>query len=255
MKLKLWKRCAAALVSVTMLTSTVAVLPEKTLPDASLTTYAEAMTLPSEAYEYEENDDGTVTITGYTYSNEEIIIPAEIDGKSVTKIGNCAFANCYYLTSVIIPENVVSIGWSAFAVCTHLASVTILNPNCKIYELDDCTGDTISNDYDYITGIYYYTGTISGYVNSTAHIYAKNHFCTFIPLETAIEGPTVQSASGDVNDDGSFHITDVVLLQKWLLAVPDTTLANWKAGDFYEDGVLNAFDLCMMKQMLKKKLA
>ena len=37
---------------------------------------------------------------------------------------------------------------------------------------------------------------------------------------------------GDVNGDGSFGVSDVVLLQKWLLAVPDTHLANWKAADF-----------------------
>ncbi|MGN0621664.1 MAG: dockerin type I repeat-containing protein, partial [Porcipelethomonas sp.] len=58
---------------------------------------------------------------------------------------------------------------------------------------------------------------------------------------------------GDLNMDGKFDITDVALLQKWLLAVPDTELANWKAGDLYEDGVLNVFDLCMMKRELLDK--
>lgn len=54
----------------------------------------------------------------------------------------------------------------------------------------------------------------------------------------------------DVNMDGKFDITDVVLLQKWLLAVPDTKLANWKAADLCEDNHLDAFDLCLMKRML-----
>lgn len=47
---------------------------------------------------------------------------------------------------------------------------------------------------------------------------------------------------GDLNMDGKFDIADVALLQKWLLAVPDTELANWKAGDLCEDGVLNYTD-------------
>ena len=60
--------------------------------------------------------------------------------------------------------------------------------------------------------------------------------------------------TGDVNDDGEFNVADAVLLQKWLLAVPDTHLANWKAVDFCNDNVLNVFDLCLMKQELTKKM-
>jgi hypothetical protein len=55
---------------------------------------------------------------------------------------------------------------------------------------------------------------------------------------------------GDVNGDGSFGVSDVVLLQKWLLAVPDTHLANWKAADFCEDNKLDVFDLTLMKRAL-----
>lgn len=58
------------------------------------------------------------------------------------------------------------------------------------------------------------------------------------------------SIMGDVNADGKFNIADVVIMQKWLLAVPDTKLADWQAGDFYADGRLDVFDFCMMKQKL-----
>lgn len=55
---------------------------------------------------------------------------------------------------------------------------------------------------------------------------------------------------GDVNGDLEFNISDVVLLQKWLLAVPNTDLANWKAADFCKDNKLDVFDLCLMKRAL-----
>lgn len=55
---------------------------------------------------------------------------------------------------------------------------------------------------------------------------------------------------GDVNLDGSFNVADVVLLQKWLLAVPDIHLEQWKAADFCEDDKLDVFDLCLMKRAL-----
>ncbi len=55
---------------------------------------------------------------------------------------------------------------------------------------------------------------------------------------------------GDVNADGEFGIADVILLQKWLLAVPNTDLVNWKAADFCNDNKLDVFDLCLMKRAL-----
>lgn len=55
---------------------------------------------------------------------------------------------------------------------------------------------------------------------------------------------------GDVNADGSFTVADIVMLQKWLLGVPDVTLFNWSSADLCEDGELNVFDLCMMKREL-----
>ena len=35
--------------------------------------------------------------------------------------------------------------------------------------------------------------------------------------------------TGDVNADGSFNVSDLVLLQRWLLSAPDAELANWQA--------------------------
>ena len=57
---------------------------------------------------------------------------------------------------------------------------------------------------------------------------------------------------GDVNADGAFNVSDVVALQKWLLAVPDVKFADWKAGNFCNDDRLDVFDLCLMKRELLK---
>lgn len=58
---------------------------------------------------------------------------------------------------------------------------------------------------------------------------------------------------GDCNGDGKFDIADAILLQKWLLSVPDTRLAEWKNADLNSDGRLDSFDLSMMKHMLFNK--
>ncbi|HQM02569.1 MAG TPA: glycosyl hydrolase family 18 protein [Ruminococcus flavefaciens] len=60
--------------------------------------------------------------------------------------------------------------------------------------------------------------------------------------------------AGDVNADGSFNISDLVLMQKWLLAVPDAELINWKAGDLCEDEIIDVFDLCVMRKYLTKEM-
>ncbi|MBO5163039.1 MAG: dockerin type I repeat-containing protein [Ruminococcus sp.] len=56
---------------------------------------------------------------------------------------------------------------------------------------------------------------------------------------------------GDVNSDDRFNIADVVILQKWLLGKPDTVLMNWGAADLCSDGVLDVYDLCLMKRELR----
>lgn len=56
--------------------------------------------------------------------------------------------------------------------------------------------------------------------------------------------------AGDVNSNGQIDIGDAVLLQKWILAVPDTYLPNWKAGDLCKDNKIDVFDLCLLKRLL-----
>lgn len=55
---------------------------------------------------------------------------------------------------------------------------------------------------------------------------------------------------GDVNGDGVWNLSDVVALQKWLLAVPDAKLEQWENGGFYADGRIDALDLCLMRREL-----
>jgi len=60
----------------------------------------------------------------------------------------------------------------------------------------------------------------------------------------------IAPADGDVNADGSFDVSDIVMFQKWLSAVPDVHLAYWQAADFNHDNKLNIFDFLLMKKNL-----
>lgn len=61
------------------------------------------------------------------------------------------------------------------------------------------------------------------------------------------DGITVK---GDVNADGRLTIADAVSLHKWLLAVPNAELADWKAADFNSDGTIDIFDFCLLRREL-----
>ena len=59
-----------------------------------------------------------------------------------------------------------------------------------------------------------------------------------------------KTISGDVNGDEEVSVSDVILFQKWLHGVPETSLANWKNADLNQDGRLNIFDFCLLKRLL-----
>ena len=69
-----------------------------------------------------ENDDGTLTVTGCKEDAAEIVIPAKIDGKTVSAIGDGAFKGKTALTSLNLPEagTLVRIGSGAFDGCINL---------------------------------------------------------------------------------------------------------------------------------------
>lgn len=56
--------------------------------------------------------------------------------------------------------------------------------------------------------------------------------------------------AGDVNGDGIFSVTDIVVLQKWLHGKGN--LKCWQNADLNQDSIINIFDLCLMKRMIVK---
>ena len=113
-------------------------------------------------YKYTLLEDGTAEILSYWVdyywadddSSKELVIPEELDGHTVTSIGNgamgdngftrvvipdtvtrigdSAFSFCQYLESVVIPDSVTEIGQKAFIYCFALADLTIPDSVTKI---------------------------------------------------------------------------------------------------------------------------
>ena len=62
--------------------------------------------------------------------------------------------------------------------------------------------------------------------------------------------PSQQTAIRDLNLDGQFDVLDAVVLQKWLLQIPDATIADPAATDLDGDGQIDVYDLGLLKREL-----
>ena len=78
----------------------------------------------ADGYVYILNEDGSAQITGYTGTEQRLIVPAELDGHAVTALGNRAFYGLDQLTEVQLPDTLKSVGKSSFGWCSSLQTVT-----------------------------------------------------------------------------------------------------------------------------------
>ena len=103
---------------------------------------------PVADFQYEENEQGGITIVNYTGTNPNVVIPSKIEEKPVTQIGfpafyynknvisvkipdsvtllaDFSFERCTSLTSVFLPQRLESIGNCTFKDCINLATITL----------------------------------------------------------------------------------------------------------------------------------
>lgn len=81
-------------------------------------TILQSVTIPvkagSEDFEYKKLADGTIEITSYKGSDEDISIPSMIDGYTVSRIGSGAFEYNESIKNITLPDSIRSIGYNAF---------------------------------------------------------------------------------------------------------------------------------------------
>ena len=86
-------------------------------------------TMPVQAQETEqwlyEEENGEICLLRYLGSEENVTVPAQLDGKPVTSLGSGAMAGIETTVSVTVPDGVVTVGEEAFSDCPKLVSVTL----------------------------------------------------------------------------------------------------------------------------------
>ncbi len=245
-----------------------------------------ASAVTSGDYTYTVNDDGTATITGYNGNDADVTVPAEIDGHTVTVIGNRAFYENKIIKKVILPDTVETIDTYAFS-GTTLENIKLSN-NLKVIEeyaflytkltyINLPTSVTtvkrwafnVCFDLAYlriphtVTSIYEGVSNficdkdllvIVGCANSAAQAFAEAQGITFatIPCKdhTYSSGACTccEILLGDLNKDGVVNNADYTILTGYVN--DPSTCPDLSIADVNQDGVLDINDRLFLLEII-----
>lgn len=164
---------------------------------------------------------------------------------------NAETGNDRYFTTVFENSKVQSLFCLSYPYSKETQSKTVETSDKNIAWQSMTMRTASAFDADNMLTLYIVSARSDGEVTITANEKEEYELIVENGIFRYRTGPDIpRFLMGDVNDDGEFTASDVVLLQNWLLAVPDTHLANWKAADFSNDHKLNAADLTLMKREL-----
>lgn len=193
-------------------------VPKKNILYSSVTKY------PCKGYSlYQEINSG----------NDKI----SLDMSTLKKLGDIYAVELNYVSSTGNPPVIALQRWTSEPSLWHAVQPSYFNGDKAVFLASDIKSafDELGINYSDIDGI-----SISAYGGDL----------TASDIKLLVNSGSKESIQGDVNADGEFSISDLILLQKWLLAVPGTKLADWKAADLCKNDRLDVFDLCLMRKAL-----
>lgn len=131
----------------------------------------------SDDFWYRENDDGTIEIYKYIGTDENVVVPAEINNKKVTIICNEVFYGQKNLKSIFFPEGLLEIGEEVFRDCSSQLEIHIPNSVVKIHDNAIGTLIALGDDPRLLRPL------LIGDPNSYAKAYADSHKLRFCCTE------------------------------------------------------------------------
>ena len=99
-------------------------------------TKAEEAVSVSPTFEYEIQGDAVIITRCHQGASGALIIPAVIEGKPVTSIGDFAFVGCESLTSITIPNTVTNIQEGALSACSAVTTIEVAADNANYTEVN-----------------------------------------------------------------------------------------------------------------------
>ena len=241
---------------------------------------------PMEGFIYTtDEENNTITITGYNGNNTDIVIPSSYNGYIVRYMDPYAFEGREYITSVVIPDTMWIIPEGAFKDCKNLERVTISEGVRDIgdYAFSGCTAIAeiiIPESVEYIF-MYAFNGCTSleyvalPYTLCTIE-YKAFYMCDSVARVTyngseerwknidiasgnaAIErakiefdtAPDVSVIIGDLNGDSEINAKDANLIKQIIAGESPAAGEALAFADLNSDDEINAKDANLMKQII-----
>ena len=110
----------------------------------------------------ETTDDGfvysvynnTVSISGYTGNEKNVVFPSEINGMSVTSIGDYVFGydGSDNVEGITIPSSVTSVSYNAFDDCHEIASIIVDSGNTVYDSRNNCNAIIVTDENSLMKG-------------------------------------------------------------------------------------------------------
>lgn len=178
--------------------------------------------------------------------------------KGVTTIRGGAFSSCMNLTEVVFQKGVNKFDGTTFFRCPNLQSITIpegvtavdsLALECEALETIslpstlDYVGWMVVRDCSQLKEISY-NGTRKMWEEvDNSHLLSEKYNIQFLG----------DAKPGDMSGNGSIDILDCIMMQKYLLGNQEVNAVQLAGADLSGDGIVNAFDLALLKSKLIAK--
>jgi len=167
-------------------------------------------------------------------------------GENIEEISSKAFYRCSLIENIQLPSSLKRIGTGAFLE-TGIDSMKISSDVELVGVLPARTGTGLTSGIyvpptDPLTEealcVFDTDCVISGWYGTEAHSYALQNNLAFKALDENI-------AHGDTNKDGNVDVSDLVMLQRYLIKLDDSI--GYEA-DVNKDGRINAFDMVAVRR-------
>ncbi|MBR7037705.1 MAG: peptidoglycan-binding protein [Oscillospiraceae bacterium] len=153
--------------------------------------------------------------------------------------------------AMIVPEETLQLTCGADPVSFTIQFKSI--PNGSRLQYQEMYGGRIKvRSGDYVDGTLPVTvwGLAAGEERLTLYIEKDGTHLVTGEIRFLIEAPQDTVCMGDCNGDGCFDPRDIQGLQAWLLQMPAAGLTAPKNADLDQNGILDVFDLALMKRAL-----
>ncbi len=156
--------------------------------------------------------------------------------EGLLSIEGWAFSDCSLLEKVTVPSSVRKIDWYAFDDCSKLMSITINGLSCEIYDASR-TINNVSTAWD---GEFY--GTIYGFSDSSAQVYANKYGFYFSPFGGQMKG--------DLSYNDNIDLYDAIETAKVVMGMRTLTEQEAVIADFDRSGTVDLYDTIMLARFI-----